>query len=481
MTNALQLVVFFGLTGLVGLVTYFKCRAAPRSSSNSKEYFLAGGTLSWPFVAGSILLTNISAEQIVGMNGAQSFLVAWWEFGAAIGLLVLARFLIPMYYRYKCTTTTELLEHRFQDHWTRALVSGLFLFGYMFILLPVVLYTGSLFMKSMFGLSLSVTTIATLFAIVGSIYAIFGGLRAIAVSDTFNGVGLLVMGLAVTLFALYAIDFDLSGLPEERMTLIGGHGSDIPWHTLLTGMAFIHIFYWGTNMVIVQRALAADSVKEAQKGIYVAIGFKLLIPFIVVLPGMIAFKLYGDVGDVAYGRLVGDILPSWLSGAFSAVIAGAVLSSFNSCLNSASALYTCDLHQKFFNPDVNVKKIGQRVALIFAVTSVLLVPLFEKSESIIGLLQQLNGLYSMPVLAAFLIAMMFKNVQGKAVRIGFIFGAVLYAIFTFVWSPLHYIHLMFITLVGSVALILVINKLMSHQPIAVTLETEYRKHIGNVK
>jgi solute:Na+ symporter, SSS family len=457
-TNALQLIVFFGLTGLVGLVTYFKCRAIPRSSDNSKDYFLAGGTLSWPFVAGSILLTNISAEQIVGMNGAQSFLVAWWEFGAVIGLFVLARFLIPMYYRYRCTTTTELLEHRFNDHAIRALVSGLFLFGYMFILLPVVLYTGSLFMKSMFGLDLSITSIATLFAIVGAIYAIFGGLRAIAVSDTFNGAGLLVMGCAVTLFALYAIDFDLSGLPTERITLIGNNDSDIPWHTLFTGMAFIHIFYWGTNMVIAQRALAASSVKEAQKGIYVAIGFKIVIPFIVVLPGIIAFKLYGDVGDVAYGRLVGDVLPGWLSGAFAAVIAGAVLSSFNSCLNSASALYTCDLHQKYINPDVDIKKVGQRVAFLFAVTSVLLVPLFERSESIIAMLQQLNGLYSMPVLAAFLMALLFKNIQGVSVRIGLVFGALLYAFFTFVWSPLHYIHLMFITLMSSMGLMLVINR-----------------------
>ena len=456
--DTLQFIVFITLTSCVGGLTYLKCRGIKRNESDSKDYFLAGGTLSWPFVAGSILLTNISAEQIVGMNGAQSFLVAWWEFGAAVGLLVLARYLIPLYYRYKCTTTTELLEHRFNDSGIRALVSLLFLFGYLFILLPVVLYTGSLFMKSMFGLSYSITTIATLFAIVGAIYAIFGGLRAIAVSDTFNGAGLLVMGVTVTVFALNAIDFDLSGLPAERITLIGSNSSDIPWHTLFTGMAFIHIFYWGTNMVIAQRALAAKSVKEAQKGIYVAVAFKIVIPFIVVLPGIIAFKLYGDVGDVAYGKLVGDVLPPWLSGAFAAVIAGAVLSSFNSCLNSASALYTCDLHQKYFNKDVNVKTIGQRVALIFAIVSVILVPLFENSESIIAMLQKLNGLYSMPVLAVFLTAILFKNINGKAARSGLIFGAILYAVFTFAWSPFHYIHLMFITLICSIALILLLNR-----------------------
>ena len=461
--SGIQIAVFLSLTSLVGLITYFKCRAIPRDTNQSKDYFLAGGTLSWPFIAGSILLTNISAEQIVGMNGAQSFLVAWWEFGAAIGLLVLARFLIPLYYRYKCTTTTELLEHRFNDSGVRALVSLLFLFGYLFILLPVVLYTGSLFMKSMFNLSYSVTSIAFLFALVGAVYAIFGGLRAIAISDTFNGLGLLVMGTLVTLFALYAIDFDLSGLPQERITLIGSNDSDIPWHTLFTGMAFIHIFYWGTNMVIAQRALAAKNVKEAQKGIYVAIGFKLVIPFIVVLPGIIAFKLYGDVGDVAYGQLVNDVLPSWLSGAFAAVIAGAVLSSFNSCLNSASALYTCDLHQKYFNENTDIKKIGQRVALLFTLVSVMLVPMFENSESIIAMLQKLNGLYSMPVLAIFLTALLFKNINGKAARFGLLFGALLYAIFTFVWSPLHYIHLMFITLVGSMGLILMLNKVLSHK------------------
>lgn len=456
--NHIQLFIFIGLTGLVGLLTYLKCRGAPSTNNESKDYFLAGGTLSWPFVAGSILLTNISAEQIVGMNGAQGLLVAWWEFGAAIGLLVLARFLIPLYYKYKCTTTTELLEHRYQDRGIRSMVSVLFLFGYLFILLPIVLYTGSLFMKSMFNVDLPVVVIAAMFATVGAVYAVFGGLRAIAVSDTFNGIGLLVMGVLVTVFALNAIDFDLSGIPAERMTLIGSNDSDIPWHTLLTGMVFIHIFYWGTNMVITQRALAAKSMQEAQRGIYVAVGFKLVIPFIVVLPGIIAFKMYGDVDDIAYGKLVGDVLPPWLSGAFAAMIAGAVLSSFNSCLNSAGALYTCDLHQKYINPNADVKAIGQRLALVFAVVSVALVPLYEKAESIVSVLQQLNGLYSMPVLAAFIVAVFFRGVVGPAIRTGLVFGAVLYAIFTFVWTPLHYIHLMFITMVSTIGFTLIINR-----------------------
>lgn len=454
----IQLVIFIGLSALVGIVTYLKCRNVNRDSSDSKDYFLAGGGLSWIVVAASLMMTNISAEQIVGMNGAQTLLVAWWEIAAAIGLIILAKWLIPIYYQYNCTTTTELLERKYRDKDIRAMVSVLFMLGYAFILLPVVLYTGSLFMKSMFGLKIPVTMIAVIFAVVGAAYAIFGGLRAIAISDTLNGIGLLLMGVIVSFLAMNAVNWDLSGLPAERLTLIGNGHSDIPWHTLLTGMIFIQIFYWGTNMVITQRALAAKSVREAQKGLYAAVVMKLLIPVVVVLPGLVALKLYGDVGDVAYGQLVGDILPSWLSGAFAAVIAGAVLSSFNSCVNSAAALYTCDIHQNYINPNADVRRIGTRVALVFTFISVGLVPWFSKSESIIGLLQQLNGLYSMPVLAAFICALVFKNVNANAIKVGLVLGVMMYAVFTFAWTPLHYIHMMAITLAMTIIVTLVLSQ-----------------------
>lgn len=463
MHNLIQFAVFAALTLAVAAATWWRCRHAQHDASAARDYFLAGGRLAWPYIAGSLLLTNISAEQIVGMNGAQVALVAWWEFGAIAGLLVLAHVLIPLYYRYGCTTTTELIERRLGDSGLRAAVAVLFLIGYLCILLPVVLYTGSLFMKSMFGLDLPIFVIALCFALVGLAYAAFGGLRAIAISDTYNGIGLLVLGGTVTVLALKAIDFDLSGIPAERLTLWGGPDSDIPWTTLLTGMLFIHVFYWGTNMVIAQRALAANSVHEARKGLYAAAAFKLVMPLIVVLPGLIAYKLYGDIGDAAYGRLVGGVLPSWLSGAFAAVIAGAVLSSYNSCLNSASALYSCDIHARYVNADADPKKIGQRVALLFAIGSLLMVPVYEYSRSIVDTLQRLNGLYSMPVLAIFITAVAMPWVNGRAARIGLVFGAALYAIFTFVWSPLHYIHLMAITLASTLLVILLVDRLMPRQ------------------
>ena len=457
--NAVQFIVFLALNALVAVLTWWRCRRSEHSDDASRDYFLAGGTLSWPFIAGSLLLTNLSAEQIVGMNGAQMMLVAWWEFGAAAGLLILAHVLVPMYYKYNCTTTTELLERRLGDAGLRRLVSLLFLLGYLFILLPVVLYTGAVFMKSMFAVDVPVIVISALLALAGLLYAALGGLRAIAISDTYIGVGLLVMGLTVTVFAMNAVDWDLSGVPADRWTLIGAADSDIPWTTLLTGMLFIHLFYWGTNMVIAQRALAAKSVREAQKGIYAAAAFKMLTPLIVVLPGIIAYKLYGDVGDVAYGRLVDGVLPPWLSGAFAAMIAGAVISSFNACLNSAAALYTCDFHLPLINAHARVKPIGQRVTVAFAVASVALVPLYEHARSIIDTLQRLNGLYSMPVLAAFIAAVFMRGISATAVKCGIAFGAALYGVFTFVWSPLHYIHLMAITLAATLVVMLLVARL----------------------
>ena len=467
-TNMVQLAVFLGLTALVALATWWRYGKEAKAGDSAQDFFLAGKHLSWPFIAGSLLLTNISAEQIVGMNGAQNMLQVWWEFGAAAGLLVLAKVLVPMYYKYNCTTTTELLERRLPNGASlRRTVSVLFLLGYMFILLPMVLYTGARFMKSMFALDWSILSIAIAFALAGLAYAALGGLRAIAISDTYMGVVLLVMGGLVTYFALERIGWDFSGIPAERLTLWGGPDSDIPWPTLLTGMVFAHIFYWGTNMLIAQRALAAKDIREAQKGIYAAAVLKFLTPFIVILPGIIAFKLYGDIDDNAYGRLVGDVLPPWLAGAFAAAITGAVLSSYNAGLNSAAALYTVDLHLPMVNPKADGKRIGQIVQLVFMLVSLAMVPLYQNATSIIGTLQQLNGLYSMPVLASFIVAIFVRGANATAIRIALVFGVALYAFFTFAWTPLHYLHLMFITLVATVLVAVVLSRVMGAPAAAV--------------
>ncbi|MEP3050949.1 MAG: sodium/solute symporter [Erythrobacter sp.] len=460
-----QVAVFLIITALIAFATYMHCRDRSGSGTgDGRDYFLANGGLSWYFVAGSITLTNLSTDQLVGMNGNQMALLAWWEFAAVAGLFILAFVFLPVYYRNNCTTTTELLQKKYGDKNIRALISVLFLFGNLFIFLPAILYGGSLFLLSLTGLGNELQTIMTVsvvLAIVGAAYAIFGGLRAVAVSDTYSGVLVLGLALLVVYLALQAIDFDLSGIPADRLTLIGNDDSPIPWHTLLTGMIFIQTFYWSTNQTITQRAMAAPNIKEAQKGVMVAAGIRLLIvPVIVVVPGIVSYKLFGDVGDAAYGRVVGEVLPLWLSGAFAAAIAAAILTSFNSILNASAALYVCDIHEAYIGKAKSVGKLGAMVSIVMSVLALVLVPFFASQESLINTVQELYGLLSMPILSAFIVGLMFRNVDARAAMIGVVTGVVFYGYYSMIWQPTHYIHGMFFTLILAVLTSLVGNRVI---------------------
>jgi SSS family solute:Na+ symporter len=480
-TDLIQWAVFGGLTALMAILTGWQVRRmGGRSGDSNREYFLAGGNLTWPFIAGSITLTNLSTDQLVGMNGNQMLLLAWWELSAIVGLLMLCWIFLPIYYRNNCTTTTELLERKYGSKHLRAVVSVLFLLGNVFIYLPIMLYTGSLFLKTMFGVDVPLIAIAAVMAVLGGAYAISGGLRAVAVYDTISGIGVLAMALLVMVLAMAAIDFDFSGIPSERLSMIGGADSPIPWQTLLTGMIFIQMFYWSTNQTITQRAMAAPSLREGQKGVLAAAVIRLLIvPAIVVVPGVAAYKLFGDAGDATYGRIVAAVMPGWLSGAFAAFMAAALLTSYTSVLNSSVTLYVCDLHEKFIAEKPNVGRLNAIISLAFMVLSVLLVPIYMGAASIINLVQQLNGLLSMPILSAFIVGLMFRNVDARAVMGAVVFGTLLYAGFTFVWTPTHYIHLMVVTLAACVVFALGVNRLVFGRRAALVQSLRFRRTPGS--
>ena len=482
----IQIIIFISLLLAIAVVTVWYCLKSSSSVNQEKEYFLAGGSLKWYFVAGSITLTNLSTDQLVGMNGNQMALLAWWELAAVAGLCMLCFIFIPIYYKYNCTTTTELLEIRYKNKHIRALVSLLFLLGNIFIFLPAILYGGSLFIQSMFNVDINLYVLAILFAGFGAAYSIFGGLRAVAISDTFSGFLLLGLAITVTLIALNTINFDLSGIPKERLTLIGTPDSDIPFSTLFTGMVFIQMFYWSTNQTITQRAMASPSVKEAQKGILAAAIIRLLIvPPIIVIPGIVAYKLYGDIGDAAYGTLVGDLLPSFLSGAFAAAIVAAVLTTFNSILNASAALWVCDIHKTYISKNPNVKKLSLWVSIIMVIMAFMMIPIFNNPEqSIINTVQRLYGLLSMPILAAFIVGLLFKNIDARSVIISVIFGVIFYY---WMLLPLaenasmetqnvkfHYIHLMAINLLAMIIVSLSLNKFMFRENAQWDLKSLFR-------
>ncbi len=467
--NSSQVLVFLVLTALIAGLTYLGTRGHRKGASGEEDYFLAGGSLKWYFVAGSITLTNLSTDQLIGMNGNQMALLAWWELAAVVGLLMLAFVFIPVYYRYKCTTTTELLERRYNNKHIRALISLLFLAGNIFIFLPAILYGGSLFMQQMFGLDhINIWYIALTFAAVGSAYAIFGGLRAVAVSDTISGFLILGLALYVTWLSLSAINFDFSGVPAERLSLIGDYDSPIPFATLFTGMLFIQMFYWSTNQTITQRAMASPSVGEAQKGILAAAAIRLLIvPPIIVLPGIVSFKLFGEVpNNEAYGQIVSTLLPAALSGAFAAAIAAAVLTTFNSILNASAALWVMDIHESYINKKPNVRRLSLWVSVIMVALAFFMFPAFQTGGNLINQVQEYYGYLSMPILSAFIVGLLFRNVNANAVIISTIFAVAFYAFMVNVWPAWpggNFIHMMAIDLVVTVILALVINRVIFGQ------------------
>jgi solute:Na+ symporter, SSS family len=480
-SSALQLAIFFGLTVLIAVLTYWKVHGKGtklgEGDGSTKEVFLAGGGLTWMFVAGSITLTNLSTEQLVGMNGNQMLLLAWWELSGFVGLLMLAFIFVPIYYRNNCTTVTELLEKRYDGGSIRTVISAMFLFGNILIYLPAALYSGSLFLKSMFGVDWSLLWFAAPMAIIAAIYTITGGLRAVAVMDTYSGIGVLAIALSIVFLALAAINFDFSGIPADRISMVGDIKSPIPFHTLFTGMIFIQIFYWSTNQNITQKAMTAPTVREAQKGVLAAATIRILIiPLIVVVPGVVAYKLFGDIGDQSYGRVVAAVLPRWMSGAFAALMMAAVIAHTSAILNSSVALYSIDFHDKFVRPVKDHWRLAALVSVILTVTSIALVPVFENATSIINLLQELNGLFSMPILSAFIAGLLFKGVDARAAIAGLLWGFGTYAFHNFVlYKPdtlypgqtfyehiglpwLHYIDVMVLVLITSVLVALAVNR-----------------------
>ena len=480
------IISFLGFTLLVAVISYLATLKTDENTSDG--YFLGGRSLTGVVIAGSLLLTNLSTEQIVGLNGSaftEGVLVMAWETLAAIAMVITAIFLLPRYLKGGLTTVPQFLERRY-DVATKAITSGLFLTGYAIVLLPIVLYTGSLALSTMFnvpellGVSKNLAIWICVFGIgiVGSIYAIFGGLKAVAVSDTINAVGLLIGGIMIPVFGLLEIGEGSIGEGitvlfrdnPEKFDAIGGSESSIPFATIFTGMMLVQLFYWGTNQAIIQRALGAKNLKEGQKGLLLASFIKILGPLIVVLPGIIAFHMFGDTldkADEAYPMLVSKVLPLSLVGFFAAVLFGAILSSFNSALNSSVTLYGIDIYKEFVNKEATEKQVvkaGKTFGIFLAIFAMVIAPFLQHAESIFTYLQKVNGCYSIPILTIIVVGYLTKRVPAIAAKIAILSGAVLYILYvildetTDIAFP-HFLHVMAILFVFNVVLMLVLGAL----------------------
>ena len=482
----MQFLTFIGFTALVAIISYYKTKNTEDSSSDG--YFLGGRSLTAGVIAGSLLLTNLSTEQIVGLNGAayQSGLsVMVWETLAAIAMVVTAIFLLPRYLKGGLTTVPGFLAKRF-DVTTKTLTSGLFLTGYVVVLLPVILYSGSLAISGMFDVPelLGVTHTQSIWicvwgiGIIGSIYAVFGGLKAVAVSDSINAIGLLIGGILIPIFGLIMIGEGslLDGLSilttenPDKFKSMGGENDPVPFYTIFTGMMLVQLFYWGTNQQIIQRALAAKDLKEGQKGLLLASFIKILGPLIVVLPGLIAYHIFEgnlESADSAYPMLVKKVLPTAWVGFFAAVLFGAILSSVNSVLNSCVTLFGLDIYKQHINKDANEKtivKYGKTFGVLLAIAAMFIAPLIANAGSLFDYLQKVNGIYSIPILTIIIVGYTTKYVPAIAAKIGLFSGCLLYITYMLidiyspeVFSRLHFLDICAILFILNILIMLIIG------------------------
>jgi SSS family solute:Na+ symporter len=475
---------FFGFTLFVIFYTTYKLRKD--KFTTSKGYFLAGKSLTGPIIAGSMILTNISTEHLIGMNGSSyrnGMIVIAWEVTSAIALVIAAIFFIPKFIKMGLTTIPEFLEKRF-DGAIRSVVAFLLMSSFVITLLPIVLYSGAINIESvfdfsnMFNISKEQSLIYTVLVIgvIGSLYAIFGGLKAVAYSDSLNGIGLILGGLLIPLIALYQIgDGDMfSGLSKvydfapEKFDIIGKPDSVLPFSVLFTGLMINQLYFWGMNQAIIQRAFGAKNLIEAQKGLIYTGVLKLFVPAIIVLPGLIGFYYFQDqyyeTPDLIYPLLVKKVLPTYLYGFFAAVILGAVLSTFNSVLNSASTIFCLDIYKKIIDKsvtDTKLVKYGKLSSVILAVIAIAVAPLVAFApDGLYMLLQELNGIFFIPISSVIIAGIFFKQINTIGAKAGLFFGFTFYILTTFILDlDIHFVHLWGIEFVLNFIIMFLVSKL----------------------
>ncbi|MGN1013977.1 MAG: solute:sodium symporter family transporter [Butyricicoccus sp.] len=483
--NIFMIATFVAFTALVALISYLKTRG--EDTTTTEGYFLAGRGLPAIVICGSLLMTNISAEQLVGQNG-QSYVatigVFGWEIIAAFALVLCARIFLPKFIGSGITTIPQFYEMRYGIAVRRLAAIG-FMAYYVVAMLPLVLYAGSVVLEQLFGISemlgcsrfVAIAICCVTIGVIGSIYAIFGGLRAVAVSDTINGVGLMLgCGLLVPILAFsYLGDGSFfQGIhtffqASEKLNAVApadAHAPWIPWPMFFTGLIVNDTQYWATNQSIIQRAFGAKNMAEAQKGVLWTAVLKCFTPIFTVVPGIIAFLIFGgalESQDLAYPQLLLLVIPKPLLGFFAAVMFGAILSSFNSVLNSASTIFAMDIYS-WIKPeadDVTVVKASKKFGTVVAIISIAISPfIMFFGQGIQAFLNESMGYILTPLFVMAIFGVTKARVPEKACFIMTAVHFVLYAIGlnTLTPEPLHSLYILFFCFLVDILIMLIAVK-----------------------
>ncbi|AXY72524.1 sodium transporter [Paraflavitalea soli] len=460
----LIIVLYFVLVGSYG---YWIYRRKKKASMDTKDFFLAEGSLTWWAIGASLIASNISAEQFIGMSGEGFFVgtaVAAYEWIAALALIIIAIWFIPIYLKNKIYTMPQFLKTRYNE--TVALIMAVFwLFLYIFVNLTSILYLGAVAIKGLLGGNENMLHIIMLALAACALIITLGGMKVIGYTDVIQVAVLIVGGLATTYLALTIVaeklgvgQGALAGFnallhdspehfkmildkPESTVGVIDTPNNlQIQKYVVLPGIAMyfagqwiVNLNYWGCNQYITQRALGAD-LQTARTGILFAGFLKLMMPIIVMLPGIAAWVLYKNghlpqLGskDGAYSAILG-FLPNGLKGLSIAALTAAIVASLAGKLNSISTIYTLDIHKKYVNKDVDEKKmvwIGR-----LTVVAAIIVSLIFTWDDLLGIggeggftfIQKYTGFISPGVFAMFILGMFWKRTTGTAALVGVILG-----------------------------------------------------------
>ncbi|WP_066223989.1 sodium/sugar symporter [Formosa haliotis] len=420
---------------------------------NAEDYFLAGKSLPWWAIGASLIAANISAEQFIGMSGsgfASGLAIASYEWMAALTLLIVGKYFLPIFIEKGLYTIPEFVEKRYSTN-LKTILAIFWIALYVFVNLASVLYLGSLALETIMGIPMIYGVIGL--ALFAAAYSLYGGLSAVAWTDVIQVVFLVLGGLATTYLALNTVSGGhgmMEGLKvvyeevPDRFAMILDKSNpeykNLPGiGVLVGGMWVANLYYWGFNQYIIQRTLAAKSLREAQKGILLAAFLKLIIPLIVVIPGIAAYVMVNDPeilaslgeaglknlpsleqADKAYPWLL-QFLPTGLKGVAFAALAAAIVSSLASMLNSTSTIYTMDIYKQYINKNasskqtVNMGRISAAVALVIAC---IMAPLLGGIDQAFQFIQEYTGIVSPGILAVFILGLFWKKTTNKAAIIG---------------------------------------------------------------
>lgn len=481
------------VVALIG-IAWWVSREKQGHEKDTNDYFLAGSSLPWWAIGASLIAANISAEQIIGMSGSGyqiGLAIASYEWMAAITLIIVGKFFLPIFLKHKIYTMPQFLEQRY-DHRVRKVMAVFWLGVYVFVNLTAVLWLGALAINTISGVDMIYGMI--FLGAFSLAYSLYGGLKAVALTDIIQVVLLVFGGLFLSYTALNLISdgngplqgfIDLTNQLPEKFDMIlsqdNPHYMDLPGlSVLIGGMWIMNLSYWGFNQYIIQRTLAAKSLQEAQKGIAFAAFLKLLMPLIVVLPGIAAVLLVPDLAkpDQAYPSLM-TLMPVGLKGIIFAALVAAIVSSLASMTNSVSTIFTMDIY-KDKRPNesqhhyVKVGRTVSFVALIIAMVAAK--PLLGNFDQAFQYIQEFTGFFTPGICALFVLGMFWKRTTangGLAAALGSFF---LSLAFWILWPSLPFIDrvgLVFLLCVGLAVVISLAEKKGTHENAVEVGEVEF--------